>query len=578
MSIKNEIKSEKILVKDIFSTMWFRIPEYQRPYIWGKDEINDLLDDLTFAQTEKPDQEYFLGSFVFQAKRAGSTSGQQYDENDLLDGQQRMTTLLILFACIRDMCDDPDVQDACIGSIFQKGNAIKKIPERTRITFAIRESVQDFVDTYVKPAAGTTKADTLNEIAQSKDDPSLRNMAAAILEIQKYLKANDTNLIEFLTFISNNVLLIYVATEDLDDAFRLFTILNDRGVPLRNSDILKSQNLGALQTEKNKEKYAKLWEEAEGELGDDFDRFLNYIRTILVKEKARLSLLDEFEHRIYNPREKDKSTSQPKPALLKKGIETFELIERYLKHYNALFENDNYTHTGNNFRFDNLLKVMLNGLPSTDWVPPLLRYHEKFNYNKIRDFLLLLDNKFSADWIIQYTPTMRIENMNQLIRTIENSSNPDKVLGDDGFNYDEKSFKRSIDSAVYGRRFTRYLLLKLDYLYHDDSHKMSIETLSVEHILPQNPANYSQWKSDFTDDQRKEWTDRIGNLVLISTRKNTSQGRLDYKEKKERYFQKRISTCHNSLRVLNTYNQWSMPELKANHTEVLSKLHSHYGV
>ena len=578
MPIKNEIKSEKILVKDIFSTMWFRIPEYQRPYIWGKDEINDLLDDLTFAQTEKPDQEYFLGSFVFQAKRAGSTSGQQYDENDLLDGQQRMTTLLILFACIRDMCDDPDVQDACVGSIFQKGNAIKKIPERTRITFAIRESVQDFVDTYVKPAAGTTKADTLNEIAQSKDDPSLRNMAAAILEIQKYLKANDTNLIEFLTFISNNVLLIYVATEDLDDAFRLFTILNDRGVPLRNSDILKSQNLGALQTEKNKEKYAKLWEEAEGELGDDFDRFLNYIRTILVKEKARLSLLDEFVHRIYNPREKDKSTSQPKPALLKKGIETFELIERYLKHYNALFENDNYTHTGNNFRFDNLLKVMLNGLPSTDWVPPLLRYHEKFNYNKIRDFLLLLDNKFSADWIIQYTPTMRIENMNELIRTIENSSNPDKVLGDDGFNYDEKSFKRSIDSAVYGRRFTRYLLLKLDYLYHDDSHKMSIETLSVEHILPQSPANDSQWKRDFTDDQRKEWTDRIGNLVLISTRKNTSQGRLDYKEKKERYFQKRISICHNSLRVLNTYNQWSMPELKANHIEVLSKLHSHYGV
>jgi len=578
MPIKNEIDSKKILVKDIFSTMWFRIPEYQRPYIWGKDEINDLLDDLTFAQTEKPDQEYFLGSFVFQAKRAGSNSGQQYDENDLLDGQQRMTTLLMLFACVRDMCDDPDVQDACISSIFQKGNAIKKIPERTRITFAIRESVQDFVDTYVKQADGTTKIDEFDEIIQSKDDPSVRNMAAAIMEIQRYLKDNNIDLIEFLTFLSNNVLLIYVATEDLDDAFRLFTILNDRGVPLRNSDILKSQNLGALQTDKDKEKYAKLWEEAEGELGDDFDRFLNYIRTILVKEKARLSLLDEFENKIYNPREKDKSTGQVKSALLKKGKETFELIERYLKHYNAIFENDNYSHTGNNFQFDNLLKVMLSGLPSTDWVPPLLRYFEKFNYNKIMDFLLLLDNKFSADWIVQYTPTMRIENMNQLIRIIERASNPDDVLHDDGFMFDEDSFKRSIDSAVYGRRFTRYLLLKLDYLYHDDSHRMSIETLSVEHILPQNPASDSQWKQDFTDEQRKEWTDRLGNLVLISTRKNTSQGRLDYKDKKTRYFTKRISTCPNSLRVLNENNQWTMVELQNNHDEVLTKIRSHYGI
>ncbi|HLW06566.1 MAG TPA: DUF262 domain-containing HNH endonuclease family protein [Marinilabiliaceae bacterium] len=578
MSVKNEIKSEKILVKDIFSNMWFRIPEYQRPYIWGKDEINDLLDDITFAQREKPDQEYFLGSFVFQAKRAGSTPDLQYNENDLLDGQQRMTTLLMLFACIRDMYTDHDVQDACISSIFQKGNTIKKIPERTRITFAIRASVQEFVDNYIKKANGTLETDKLKQIAQSKDDPSLPNMATAILEIQKYLKDNSVNLIEFLTFLSNNVLLIYVATEDLDDAFRLFTILNDRGVPLRNSDILKSQNLGALLSDADKEKYAKLWEESEGELGGDFDRFLNYIRTILVKEKARLSLLDEFEHKVYNPREKDKATGQPKPALLKKGKETFELIEKYLKVYNTLFENDNYSNTGNNFRFDNLLKVMLKGLPSTDWVPPLLRYYEKFGYDKIKDFLVILDNKFSADWIVQYTPTKRIENMNQVIKIIENVPSVDALLGDAAFGFDKNSFVQAIDSAVYGRRFTRYLLLKLDYLYHDDSHKMSIETLSVEHILPQNPSDDSQWRKDFSDQEKKEWTDRLGNLVLISTRKNSSQGRLDYVDKKSKYFLKRINTCPNSLRVLNGFNTWTLIDLKKNHDDVLLKLKKHYGI
>ena len=577
---KQEIKSEKILAKDIFSTMWFRIPEYQRPYIWGTDEINDLLDDLTFAHAEKPNQEYFLGSFVFQTKRAGSAPGLDFDENDLLDGQQRMTTLLMLFACIRDLCPDQDVQEICTSSIFQKGNKIHRIPERTRIMFAIRESVQDFVNEYIKADQGTTNKTKLTELAQTKEDPSIRNMATAVLEIHKYLSDpnKSLNLVEFVTFLSNNVLLIYVATEDLDDAFRLFTILNDRGVPLRNSDILKSQNLGALKTDKEKVRYAKLWEEAEGELGDDFDRFLNHLRTILVKEKARMSLLDEYEQKIYHPREKDKTTGILKAPLLTKGTKTFELVERYLKHYYTLLEGDNYVQTGNSFRFDNLIKVMLTGLPSTDWIPPLLRYFDCFGHDGVFQFLKLLDNKFSADWVAQYTPTTRIENMNQIIHIVEQASDTASVLGDSCFYIDADAFKRAISSAVYGRRFTRYLLLKLDYIFHDESQRMSIESLSVEHILPQTPADESEWKKVFTDAQRDEWTDRLGNLVLITTKKNTSQGRLDFADKKKRYFQKRINTCPNSLRVLNTYSAWTPTVLEENHNTVLGALREHYGV
>lgn len=401
MANKHEIKSEKILVKEIFSKMWFRIPEYQRPYIWSGDQIDDLLDDLTYAHSEKSDQEYFLGSFVYQAKRAGSMAGQEFDENDLLDGQQRMTTLMMLFACIRDLCPDPDVQSTCLNSIFQKGSKTLKVPERTRIVFSIRESVQDFVDGFVKAAGGTAREAELLEKSMTKDDPSVRNMASAILDIRKYLENSERklNLEEFVTFLCNNVLMIYVATENLDDAFRLFTILNNRGVPLRNSDILKSQNLGALQKDSEKTRYAKLWEEAEGELGDEFDRFLNHLRTILVKEKARLSLLEEFEQRIYNPREKDKATGILKPALLVKGKPTFEMVERYLTHYNVLLGGENFKQSGGSFALDNLVKVMVTGLPSSEWVPPMLRYFDRFKFERLLDFLTALDNKFSADWV-----------------------------------------------------------------------------------------------------------------------------------------------------------------------------------
>jgi len=128
MSARGEIKSEKILVKDIFSRMWFRIPEYQRPFIWGTDEVSELLDDLAFAMIEKPDFDYFLGSFVFQSRVAAPELGQKFNENDLLDGQQRMTTLLLLFAVIRDLTENVEAKETCQKCIYQKGKHIFKYP------------------------------------------------------------------------------------------------------------------------------------------------------------------------------------------------------------------------------------------------------------------------------------------------------------------------------------------------------------------------------------------------------------------------------------------------------------------
>ncbi len=572
----HEIKSEKILVKKIFSEMWFRIPEYQRPYVWGYDEVNDLLDDISYAMLEKPESEYFLGSFVFQAKSADPAAGLQFDENDLLDGQQRMTTLLLLFSVIRDLAEDGDAEDECQKCIFQKASKYKNIPERSRITFCIRQDAQDFIDEVVKEAGSTLNEEGLAEYKKSGNDISIQNMAKAISHIKKFFADNDHIEPEaLLEFLLNNVLLIYVSTENLDDAFRLFTILNDRGVPLRNSDILKSINLGALTSDEEKKKYAKLWEDAESELGEDFDRFLNYIRTLLVKEKARLNLLQEFEDKIYEPKEKEKSTGQKKPALMAKGKETFQMVEKYLKLYRQLFDASNHDLT-NDFRFDNLLKVMSTGLPSSDWIPPLLRYYDKFGKTRLYDFLVALDNKFSSDWITQETPTARIEAMNTVIKVIDQSTSADEVFGAGCLEVNADDLKRMLEGKVYGRRFARYVLLKLDYLYQSQDQKMHFETLSVEHILPQNPEENSQWVTDFSEEKRAEWTDKLGNLVLITRRKNTSQGRLDFAKKRDKYFEGNIDTCPNSLRILRQNTQWTTTELESNHNQTLEKVMLHY--
>ena len=575
--MKNEIKSEKILVGKIFSEMWFRIPEYQRPYVWGSDQVTELLEDTCYAMLEKPDSEYFLGSFVFQSHKKSSSDGIEFTENDLLDGQQRITTMLLIFAVLRDRVDDQEAAEGCQECIFQAANKFKRIPERSRIVFEIRKEVIDFIENLSKHKGFTGNEEKIRSYEEKAQDVSVRNMARAIRLINKFFddKKDEIKAEGYFDFLLNNMLMIYVSTENLEDAFRLFTILNDRGMPLRNSDILKSINLGALETDQEKKKYAVLWENAESELGDDFDRFLSHVRTILVKEKARLSLLQEYEDKIYNPKEKEKATSLKKPALLKKGKETFEFIKLHLENYQQITSGSNYNIIGD-FRFDNLIKTMFVGLPATDWLPPLLRYYDKFDGKEIFKFLTLLDNKFSADWIVQLTPTARIEAMNDIIKEIDAQDDYANVLSSQTLIFDTDKLFAELNGKIYGRRFARYVLLKLDYLYQDHSHKMNHEIISVEHILPQNPATDSQWCIDFTEQQRADITDTLGNLVLISMKKNTSQGRLDYKDKREKYFKEKINTCPNSLRVLNQNDKWDTGALESNHKACLKKLKEHY--
>ena len=84
-----QISSEKISIKDCFGEdMWFCIPDYQRPYVWGEDQITLLLDDIAYAALNTPDTQYFLGSLVLhcESKNIGKTS---FIENSVLDGQQR---------------------------------------------------------------------------------------------------------------------------------------------------------------------------------------------------------------------------------------------------------------------------------------------------------------------------------------------------------------------------------------------------------------------------------------------------------------------------------------------------------
>lgn len=541
---KGAIEADKRILQKIFSEdFWFVIPEYQRPYVWQKDNIEELIEDLYYAFEHKGENEYFLGSLVLK-----NINNENFNEYEVLDGQQRLTTFFMMIAVLRDILDDEDYKSTLRELIYQKENKLKKIPSRNRLTYYIRDNVKDFIDDFIIKDDGTKRKEDLLQYSE-KENISISNMANALLVIHNLLSKKD-KLDDFVVFLLNKALFIYVSTDNTEDAFRLFTILNDRGIPLTSSDILKSTNIGQMDKDDLK-RYSKLWEDIESKYGNNFDRFLVFIRNIIVKQKANTNLLDEFEKNIY---EKGK---------LNKGKDTIDLLIRYDDIYDEIIELQSNKLSN---QYKNLITIMKIGLVSEDWIPALMYYYDKFKFNRLDDFLRKLEYKFSGDLISQETPTTRVENMNKIMKEIERideSQLDDFIDNSSLFNINKNSYREVISGNVYKRKFVRYLLLKLEYLRSDNTvHLSSYKNISVEHILPQNPSQNSYWVKSFTKDEREFWTHKIANLVLISKRKNSKLGNLDYIEKKERYLKDRVDAFKGSKIFLEKNSQWDVEVLE----------------
>jgi hypothetical protein len=221
---------------------------------------------------------------------------------------------------------------------------------------------------------------------------------------------------------------------------------------------------------------------------------------------------------------------------------------------------------------------MQTGFEADYWVTPLLRYYQKYKSTKLLNFVKLLDKKYSADWITGITPTVRMQNIISIIKKIDSASNADEVLDSDLFNVNKTELLRVLSGDVYRKKFDRYILLKIDMDKVQSGIAAKIpKTISIEHILPRKPDPNSSWISDFTDTQRVEWTNKLGNLILLSRAKNTSQGNKDYSDKKKGYYLKSIESFSITAYVMNKYNSWTLSDLMSNHKEMLKQVMKLYG-
>lgn len=553
----NEIDFGKQTIAGVFED-WYTIPSYQRNYVWESDQVFDFLKDMKDNYVEHANEEYFLGSYIKQ-KCGGS--------NDLLDGQQRITTLFLLFAFLRDYDKTDDELRANLQDmIYQKENKVKKLPSRTRLDYQIRGNVNDFIKKYIIEY-GSINANWkyLSEAALNvKENTTIRHMCNTLVCLRVFFEENvDVDITKLVQFISTNVVVIYISADSLENAFRLFSVMNDRGLKLCSSDILKSSNLEKVSDIRRIDSYARQWEEMQENLGDDIDRFLMYIRSMTLRSRAKTNLLDEFEKNIF------------KPGIIKRGDAFFDLVHEIYEVYDKLI----YLSGNTDVAYCNLIRILDSSLQNTDWVPVILTYYRKFGDKQLTAFTLKVVCKNIADTVCGDAPSSRIDALNKIMAETFLATSHDALMASSCFDFDKVKFETEIQADIYGKGYAKALLMLLEYKYQDNSLEKSFKQISIEHILPQTPNPGSNWFTNFTEEERTNFTHKIGNLIIIGRRKNSSLGNLEYLQKRQKYFDKNIGSFARSLKLYNDYpTQWTSVEYRQNQENVIKDLKEIFGV
>jgi uncharacterized protein with ParB-like and HNH nuclease domain len=549
---------ERPLYKILNEDFIFQIPRYQRPYSWEYEEANTLLSDLTHAINTNGNKsvdeldEYFLGSIVL-------IKGDNPDAQ-ILDGQQRLTTITILFAVLRHLMDDKRFADDITKLLYDKGNHLLGTDDRYRLI--LRNKDADFFQTYIQTPKGLEKLEELKK--QLPDSQTLiKNNALHFLnELSEEAKKNPDFLPKLASYIMKKCILVVVATPNIDSAYRIFSVMNDRGKDLTNSDILKAEIIGKIGSEKE-DAYTEKWEDIEESLGrDSFETLFAHVRMIHIEARARESILKEIRNKI-------KPSENPKDFI-------DNTLVPFSKAYKVL-TNASYSSVSKSEEINEIIKF-LHMVDNFDWQPPaILFFANHFDEpDKLLEFLVHLDRLSMALMITRADINRRAERYGRLLKAIKGNidlyANDSPIL----LSQQEKSeVLLKLNGDLYNQKKIRLaVLLRLDSALSAGgaSYKPTYQT--IEHVLPQNPDDKSQWTKWWPDQMEREaYTHKIGNLVLLDKSKNSEAQNFDFKKKKNIYFKSKnkVPPYQITTQVLHA-EEWTPDIVKERQETMISTL------
>lgn len=524
-----EFKPEKQYIAKLLGEegQKFIIPEYQRPYRWTKNECETLWDDVkgVFGNGENI-EEYFLGSIVaFESKKS---------ELEIIDGQQRITTLTLLFRAFYECFSNDAAKEKqrylegfgkCVWEHdLDKGLDFKNCHLSSKV-------IADRDEKILKKLL--SEKITIEDIKGNNSNYA-KNYIFFYEKLEEF-KLKDTLLWEKFCkmFLTNRLFILLVICDSQESAMTIFNTLNSRGLPLSNADILKGYIYKKV---KNKEKFANDWKDIETKIEEsenvkDLDfLFLQYMHIIRAENEDTntttqgilpfFTKTDKKEYYgalqdwLYKPETMPFISNladfwiSPKEYLSEKSSryisilnlfqnDTWKFFVSYLVWRNKnCFNNDTFNKNKFSKEFDKFL-------------PELIKYIT----------LPFLNNNATTGVVKEIVFKMNVSLYKKENFTIGNSMPKQKV------------FFEIINS--FDTRKIKYILFLYAYIYSKFKEDIKASDLEVEHILPKEWQNMDV--SDFDEESHKKYVEKIGNKILLDKKSNIKCSNNFFAKKQEIY-------------------------------------------
>ena len=554
---------KSLSIRELFdSTNTFKVPDYQRSYSWQDEQVEQLWEDIYNSYLDNKDKEdkenYFLGSVV--TVKAQKNQKKEYKNyQDIVDGQQRLTTLMILFCVVRDLYLN-----------INKSKFVQKSYLEDRIKFdnedfrliTCSEDMGKFTETIlekdsIKRLEGKPSK---KDLSKNKAEDNFKNTAYIFKQKLKECSEKE-DIGEIIDYLCNNVTMIMITCASQPFAIKLFQILNDRGLDLTVSDLVKACLMQKISQDKNKrEQFKNDWNSvkktAEGIDNLTLDDMLTLYVYYHLGKNPKKSTNDEFEDLI---------KKRENPLFTEDSTVIINNFKNFCEHCD---EKLNY---GN----DQCDKVIysLHYLPwKMHWRAILLTaLMENYPASDYQNLIKALRKFYYTYWIAGYTLNKVKTTSFDIIRDIKNKKRFDEIQKriDNKIEKDKAKIKaeENLNNNEVGyEKWIKPLLLMINYNLAEESIgfiKLD-KKLHLEHILPQKYKNKWPYIAKEVADQHME---SIGNLTLVSGKKNIVASDKSFEEKIKIYkgesnTAKGITKMDITFKIAEKYQQWDENSIK----------------
>ena len=554
-------------INDLLQGHEFIIPEYQRPYSWGNEQCDRLWEDLSGFLERATDgvgddnDQYFLGSIVVYPNPDDKRAW------DVVDGQQRLTTLIML---VRAFFEKASTHAVLQKRIYRED---PKSGEMDKSSPCLDSKVLGGADrkSFVKVLQGD-----LSALEKDKKNPFANNYKLLEKELTDWWKKFNTERRDkIINALLHNVVLLPIECNERDDALDLFQIINDRGKPLANADIFKAELYSAV-AEDERESFVNQWNRIEPQRKDHefMFRVFMHISRADRDDSGKESDLRKYvqEHHL---KDKEKLSSEWQKIM-------YALEACHYAHYCSTPVSENTQTT------ESIYWGVLEYCPNTYWQYPLyvfLHKHMKrrgddfrLPEEKCEEYELLLEDTARYFFLksVVYNSVNAVKDTTfRVCADIAHERDYAAQYRENAEKKDLSEFERKIADSDLGRNRKGLVLLAAALNPNQDrvayGEFLRNEKVDIEHILSQKWCNYDGWN----DESHKRDINKIGNLMPLKKAINIKASNEFFKGKQEKY---KNSVVQDALDLANKKpSVWYPEDVAARHEESLKRLREFFG-